>query len=68
MAERTSKSISSSNFALDRLIERSVRPKNLRFGENLGSPKNFHQIAGARFPYGIRRTVVGAQACQTNMF
>ena len=32
-AEWASKSASSSNFALDRLTERSVRPKNLRFGE-----------------------------------
>ena len=31
-AERTSKSASSSNFALERLIERLVRPKSLRFG------------------------------------
>ena len=31
-AERTSKSDSSSNFALDGLIQRSVRPKNLGFG------------------------------------
>ena len=31
-AERTSKSACSSNFALERLIQRSVRPKNLRFG------------------------------------
>ena len=39
---RTSKSASSSNFALDRLIQRSVHPKNLEFGSNLGSGKNFH--------------------------
>ena len=31
-AKRTSKSASSSNFALDGLIQRSVRPKNLGFG------------------------------------
>ena len=31
-AERTSKSACSSNFALERLIQRCVRPKNLRFG------------------------------------
>ena len=31
-AGRTSKSASSSNFALERLIESSTRPKNLRFG------------------------------------
>ena len=62
-AERMSKSACPSNFALDRLIERSVRPKTLRFDENLESPKNFHRIAGDRFSGGIRRTVVGAQAC-----
>ena len=31
-AERTSKSASSSNFALERLIHRSTRPQHLRFG------------------------------------
>ena len=51
-AERTSKSDSSSNFALDRLIQRSVRPKNLGFGEILGSPKNFHP--GCRCPFSLR--------------
>ena len=53
-AERTSKSACSSNFALDRLTERSVRPKNLGFGENLGSSKNFHQVESVRFPGGIK--------------
>ena len=33
--ERRSKSASSSNFALNELIERSVRAKNLRFGLEL---------------------------------
>ena len=55
-AERTSKSASTSNFALDRLILRSVRPKNLEFGSNLGSPKNFHPIEGVRFSGGIIST------------
>ena len=55
-AERMSKSACSSNFALDRLIERPVRPKILRFGENLGFLKNFHQIEGVRFPGGIIST------------
>jgi len=40
--EWTSKSASSSNFALDRIIQRSVRPKNLGLGKNLGSRKNVH--------------------------
>ena len=53
-AEWTSKSACPSNFALDRLIERSVRPKTLGFGENLESPKNFHRIAGDRFSGGIK--------------
>ena len=48
-AERTSKSASSSNFALDRLIQRSVSPKNLNFASNLGSPKNFHPDCRHRF-------------------
>ena len=43
-AERTSKSASTSNFALDRLILRSVRPKNPEFGSNLGSPKIFTRL------------------------
>ena len=43
-AERTSKSASTSNFALDRLILRSVRPKNPEFGSNLGSPKIFNRL------------------------
>ena len=55
-AERTSKSASSSNFALDGLNERSVRSKNLGFRENLGFLKNFHQIEGVRFPGGIIST------------
>ena len=55
-AERTSKSASSSNFALDRLIQRSVRPKNLGFGEILGPPKNFHPMIGVRFRGGIKST------------
>ena len=55
-AERTSKSASTSNFALDRLILRSVRPKNPEFGSNLGSPKNFHPIEGVRFSGGIIST------------
>ena len=38
---RTSKSASSSNFALDRLFQRSVRPKNIGFAENLGSQQKF---------------------------
>ena len=42
--ERTSKSASTSNFALDRLILRSVRPKNPEFGSNLGSPKIFTRL------------------------
>ena len=37
-AERTSKSASTSNFALDRLILRSVRRKNLGFDQNVGFP------------------------------
>ena len=52
----TSKSASSSNFALDRLIQRSVRPQNLGFDKNLGSPKNFHQILGACLPGGLFET------------
>ena len=40
-AERMSKSACSSNFALDRLIERPVRPKILGFGENLGFLQKF---------------------------
>ena len=55
-AERMSKSSSSSNFALDWLIERSVRPKNLGFDENLRFLKIFHQIAGVRFSGGIIST------------
>ena len=49
MAEPTSKSASSSNSALDRLILKSVRPKNIlkvRFGEHLGSAKKFTPITG----------------------
>ena len=53
-AERTSKSDCWSNFALDRLIERHVRPKNLGFGENLGFVKNFHRIVGDHFSGGIK--------------
>ena len=53
-AKWASKSASSSNVALDRLTERSVRPKNLEFGENLGSSKNFHQVESVRFPGGIK--------------
>ena len=40
-AERMSKSACSSNFALDRLIERPVHPKILGFGENLGFLQKF---------------------------
>ena len=43
-AERTSKSASTPNFALDRLILRSVRPKNPEFGSNPGSPKIFTRL------------------------
>ena len=43
-AERTSKSASTSNFALDRLILRSARRKNPEFGSNLGSPKIFTRL------------------------
>ena len=50
-AERTSKSASSSKFALDRLIHRSVRPKNLGFGEILVSPI-FHP--SCRCPFSLR--------------
>ena len=53
-AERTSKSAGPSNFALDRLIERSVRPKNLGFSENLGSSQNFRRVESVRFPSGIK--------------
>ena len=53
--ERMSNSASSSNFAVDRLIQRSVRPKNLKFGSNLGS-KIFTWIAGIRFSGGIVST------------
>ena len=38
-AERTSKSASTSNFALDTVIERSVRPKNYKFGLGFGLRK-----------------------------
>ena len=55
-AERMSKSACSSNFALDRLIERPVRPKILGFGENLGFLKNFHSIVGDRFSGGTFST------------
>ena len=55
-AERMSKSACSSNFALDRLIERPVRPKILGFGENLGFLKNFHSIVGDRFSGGFFST------------
>ena len=55
-AEPTSKSASSSNFALDRRIQRSVCPKNLGFGEVLGFPKIFTSVAGVRFPCGIKST------------
>ena len=51
----TSKSASSSNFALDRIIQRSVRPKNIRFGKNLGSSKKFYQVKGVRFPAEVNR-------------
>ena len=40
-AERTSKSACPSNFALDRLFQRSARPKNVGFGKNLGSQQKF---------------------------
>ena len=43
-AERMSKSACSSNFALDRLIERPVRPKILGFGEMLGFLKSFTRL------------------------
>ena len=56
MTKRTSKSASSSNFALDRLIQRSVRPKNLGFGEIFGSPKIITPVAGGRSPRGIKST------------
>ena len=49
-AERTSKSASSSNFALDRLILRSVRPKILGFDQNLGFPKKKSLDYGSPFP------------------
>ena len=41
MAEWTSKAASSSNCALDRLIQRSVRQKNLGFCEIIGISKTF---------------------------
>ena len=50
-AERPSKSASSSNFALDKLIQRSLRPKNLGFVQILGSPKNFHH--GCGWPFSL---------------
>ena len=46
------KIISPSYFALDRLIRRSVRPKNLGFGKILGSPKSFH--SGCRWLFSLR--------------
>ena len=55
-AERTSKSASSSNFALDGLNERSVRSKNLGFRESLGFLKNFHPIVVDNFSGGIIST------------
>ena len=51
-----SKSACLSNFALDRLIERPVRPKTLGLGENLGFLKNFDSIVGDRFSGGIFST------------
>ena len=52
-AKRMSKPACSSNFALDRFIERPVRPKIIGFGENLGFLKNFHSIVGDRFSGGF---------------
>ena len=63
-AERMSKSACSSNFALDRLIERPVRPEILGFGENLGFLKNFHSIVGDRFSGGIFSTASVRNGCQ----
>ena len=48
-AERTSKLASSSNFALDGLIHRSVCKKNLGFDELVRSLKIFHPDCGSPF-------------------